>query len=109
MHGVVPDHSSKQYSPALQMLQLLMNIRRKGLEILTPAVPAHPPSNCVSTLCLPAGMHVVRSSTPSLSFRILKNYDQTLVFAKAWKHVQFMRVVAVHNKSSFLKEFKQNQ
>ena len=53
MHGVVPDHNIScltvsSIHPALQMLQLPMNIRGKGLEILTPALPAPP------TVCLPS-------------------------------------------------------
>ena len=91
MHRIVPDHNISclavsSIHPALQMLQLPMNIRGKGLEILIPALPAPspppPPPNCVSTLCLPAAMHVVRSSRPSPSvshFCILHSYDERLV------------------------------
>ena len=87
MHTVVPDHNISclavsSIHPALQMLQLPMNIRGKGLEILTPTLPARSPPNCVSTLGLPAAMHVVRSSRPSPSvshFRILHSYDERRV------------------------------
>ena len=55
MHRVVPDHNISCLvvsiiHPALQMLQLPMNIRGKGLEILTPALPAPSPP----TVCLPS-------------------------------------------------------
>ena len=65
--------------------QLTINIRGKGLDILPPAL--RPCSPHVSTLCLPAAMHVIRSSRPSPAFCIhLHNYDQRLVFTKAWEH-----------------------
>ena len=56
MHGVVPDHIScltvSNIHPALQMLQLALNIRGKSLEILTPALPSTPPPNiCLFLLC----------------------------------------------------------
>ena len=71
-HGVVPNHNIScltvsSIHPALQMLQLPMNIKGKGLEILTPVPPP-----CVSTLCLPAAMHVVRPSPSVSHFRILQ-------------------------------------
>ena len=70
--------SGKQFHPGLQMLQLPMNNRGKGLKILTPALPAPSPSNCVSTLSLPAAMHVVRSSRPSPSVWHFHSYDEGL-------------------------------
>ena len=100
-----PDHNIScltvsSIHPALQMLQLPMNIKGKGLEILTPALPA--PPNCVSTLCLPAAMHVVRYSRPSPSvshFRILQLWWKTC--KNMWTY--FTRVVAVDNKVHFSK------
>ena len=58
-HGVVPDYIScltvSSIHPALQMLQLPINIRGKGLKIL-PLLPA----TCVYPL--PAAMHVSQTS-----------------------------------------------
>ena len=98
--------------PALQMLQLPMNIKRKGLEILTPALPAPPPLPSLppTTVCLPSVylLPCMWSDTPNLlplyHIFIYYSYDERLV--RTWTY--FTRVVAVDNKVHFSKNLSIN-
>ena len=93
--------------PALQMLQLPMNIRGKGLEILTPALPAPPHQLCVYQLCVyPLFTYCRACGQIFQTFSLCITFSYTTVMMRKtcenmWTY--FTRVVAVDNKVHFSK------
>ena len=66
--------------PAFQMLQLPINIRGKGLEILTPALPATPPTVCLpSVYLLPCMWSDIPDLLPLYHIFVYYTYDERLV------------------------------
>ena len=87
------------------MLQLPMNIKGKGLEILTPALPASPTVCLPSVYLLPCMWSDIPDLLPLYHIFVYYSYDERLV--KTWTY--FTRVVAVDNKVHFAKNSKHKQ
>ena len=105
MHGVVPDlfmPNGKQYSSCLHANAPASNEHQRKRPWDPHSCFPWPSPNCMSTLCLPAAMHVVRYSRPSPSV------SHFCIIQLWWKACENMwiystRVVAVDNKVHFSK------